>query len=91
MTGAAARSCSRAEGGSRILSPGKEEALDGDATANCEDHVREIGSDDMLQMLGMILYAEMQKGNGYHQKAKDAKKRVSRDVFAVMGYVGCSG
>lgn len=46
------------EGGSRILSPGKEEALDGGATENCEDHVKEIGFDDMLQMLRMILYVE---------------------------------
>lgn len=58
MTGAAARSCSSVEGGSRILSPGKEEALDGGATENCEDHVKEIGFDDMLQMLRMILYVE---------------------------------
>ena len=46
------------EGGSRILSPGKEEALEGGATENCEDHVKEIGFDDMLQILRMIRYVE---------------------------------
>lgn len=58
------------EGGSRILSPGKEEALDGGATENCDDHVKEIGFDDMLQMLRIILYVEK-------LKKKKLNKRVS--------------
>lgn len=36
-TGAAARSCSRVEGGSNILSPGNSLEVE-DATVNCEDH-----------------------------------------------------